>query len=86
MFDNFVWKSWIGLPIAVVIALVVALVILGILSVVMRVASKRREWPTALASGARHPFRLLVAIIAVWIAVTFTFPDPEWAGSVNQFF
>ena len=86
MFDNFVWKSWIGLPIAIVIALVVTLVILGVLSVVMRVASKRREWPTALASGARHPFRLLVAIIAVWIAVTFTFPDPEWIDRVNHFF
>ena len=86
MFDNFVWKSWIGLPIAVVIALVGALIVLGVLSVVMRVAAKRSEWPTALASGARHPFRLLVAILAVWIAVAVTFPDPDWADRVNHLF
>jgi small-conductance mechanosensitive channel len=86
MFDNFAWKSWIGLPIAVVIALVVAIVGLGILSVVMRAAAKRKEWPKALASGARHPFRLLVALVAVWIAVALTFPDPEMAGGVNHLF
>jgi small-conductance mechanosensitive channel len=86
MFDDFQWKSWIGLPIAVVIALVVALVGLGILSVAMRAAAKRKEWPKALASGARHPFRLLVATIAVWIAVAVTLPDPEWADRVNHFF
>jgi small-conductance mechanosensitive channel len=86
MFDDFQWKSWIGLPIAVIIALVVALIGLGILSVIMGAAAKRKDWPKALASGARHPFRLLVAVIAVWIAVVVTFPDPEWADRVNHLF
>ncbi|PRY68125.1 mechanosensitive ion channel-like protein [Glaciihabitans tibetensis] len=86
MFDDFVWKSWIGLPIAVVIALVVTLVALAILSVAMRAAAKRKDWPKALASGARHPFRLLVANLAVWIAVALTLPNPDMADEVNHVF
>ncbi|MET0989384.1 MAG: mechanosensitive ion channel family protein [Glaciihabitans sp.] len=86
MFGLFEWKSWIGLPIAVAIALIIALAAVAIVSVIFRGAAKRRQWPRALSSGARHPFRLLIVVIAVWIAVALTLPDPELRDGVNQTF
>jgi small-conductance mechanosensitive channel len=86
MFGMYEWRSWVGLPIAVLIALIAALVALGIVSLVMTALSKRKEWPKALASDAKNPFRLLIAEIFVWIAVYFTLPEPDWSKNVNHFF
>jgi small-conductance mechanosensitive channel len=86
MFGLFEWKSWIGLPVAVAIALIIALVAIAIVSVIFRGAAKRRQWPQALSSGARHPFRLLIVVIAVWIAVALTLPDPDLRDGINHTF
>lgn len=86
MFEEFEWRSWVGLPIAVVIALIVALIIITITKYALRAATHKREWPKALSSGARHPFRLLIAIISVWVAVTLTLPVPEWKPAIDQVF
>ncbi|MDQ1577199.1 MAG: hypothetical protein QOH55_2349 [Microbacteriaceae bacterium] len=82
----FAWKSWIGLPIAVVIALLVAALIASAISLVVRGVSRRRGWPGALSSKARHPFRLLIVIIALWIATALTFPDPSMLPAISHGF
>ncbi|MCU1407743.1 MAG: mechanosensitive ion channel family protein [Glaciihabitans sp.] len=86
MFGMFAWKSWVGLPIAILLALIVTLVILGVVALVMSAVSKRREWPKVLASGARHPFRALIAVLAVWVAVNLTLPEPDWKNNINHGF
>jgi len=80
------WQSWVGLPIAVLIALIGAIILLAIVSLVMTAVSKKREWPKVLASGARHPFRVLVGLLAVWIAVALTLPEPDWRDGINHAF
>lgn len=81
------WESWLDLGIGVVIALVSALVITIVISLIARAAAKRHDWAKALVSSARHPFRLLIAAIAVWSASTahpiFTV---TWDGRVKHAF
>ena len=80
------WKSWAGLGIAVLIAIVLALVVVVLTALITRGAGRRREWPHLLASKARHPYRLLVLVVGVWIAVALTLPDKQWRDDVNHAF
>lgn len=82
----FEWQSWIGLPIAIAIALVVVFVVSVIVAVVARIAARTREWPNALRTKSRFPFRVLIAVIAVWIAVALTLPEQEWREVLNHAF
>ena len=77
MFD---WHSWLGLAAAVAIGLAAALIVAVITKLVVVAATKRREWPRALTSKARHPFRLLLVVIAVWAAISFSMPGMEWVN------
>jgi small-conductance mechanosensitive channel len=80
MFD---WHSWLGLAVAVAIALVAALAVAVVTKLIVLAATKRREWPRALTMKARHPYRLLLVVIAVWIAISLTMPGMAW---VNHLF
>jgi small-conductance mechanosensitive channel len=80
MFD---WHSWLGLTVAVAIALVAALAVAVVTKLIVLAATKRREWPRALTMKARHPYRLLLVVIAVWIAISLTMPGMAW---VNHLF
>jgi small-conductance mechanosensitive channel len=83
MFD---WHSWMGVAAAVLIALAAALIVAVITKLIVRAATRRRDWPRALTMKARHPYRLLLAVIATWIAITVTVPDPVWLGHLNHLF
>jgi small-conductance mechanosensitive channel len=83
MFD---WHSWMGVAAAVLIALAAALIVAAVTKLIVRAATRRSDWPRALTMKARHPFRLLLAVIATWIAITVTVPDPVWLGHLNHLF
>ena len=83
MFD---WKSWLELAVAVVIALAVAAVASFVTALTLRQVAKSREWPGVLRGHARHPFRLLLILIAVWIAVHFTLPAAAPVSSIDHIF
>jgi small-conductance mechanosensitive channel len=74
----FEWKSWFGLGVATLIALAVALIVIVITALISRGAARRRKGARLILSKARHPYRLLVLVVAAWIAVTFTLPDENW--------
>ncbi|HEY0260989.1 MAG TPA: mechanosensitive ion channel domain-containing protein [Lacisediminihabitans sp.] len=83
----FEWKSWFGLGVAVVIALVAATLVVIVTSLIFRAAARREEWARGLVSQARHPFRLLVYVVGVWIAGAFAFPAGTGLdGSVHHLF
>ena len=86
----FVWKSWLGLGAAVAIALVVALAAIVITALITRAASRRREGAQLLLAKARHPYRLLLIVVGLWIASAFTFPTvagwPNLPSQVNHGF
>jgi small-conductance mechanosensitive channel len=75
MFD---WHSWWGLAASIAIALAATLAVAVVTKLIVVAATKRREWPRALTTKARHPYRLLLAVVAVWIAVSFSMPGMPW--------
>jgi small-conductance mechanosensitive channel len=90
----FEWKSWLGLGIAAAIALVAALLVIVITALVTRGAARRRAGAQLILSKARHPFRFLVIVAALWIAVVFALPNVKvgalpaatWHAYVNHGF
>ena len=90
----FEWKSWLGVGAAAAIALVAALLVIVITALIARGAVRRRTGAQLILSKARHPFRFLVIIVALWIAVAFTLPGEDlaalpgwkWHGYVDHAF
>ncbi|HEY1531994.1 MAG TPA: mechanosensitive ion channel domain-containing protein [Galbitalea sp.] len=76
MFD---WKSWLGVGVGAAIALVAALIVIVITALIARGAARRRTGAQLILSKARHPFRFVVIIVALWIAATFTLPPGDFA-------
>jgi small-conductance mechanosensitive channel len=69
------WDSWITTGIALGVALGVALLIVVVTALVARATARRRDWAKALVSKARHPYRLFVTAVLVWIALHSTMPN-----------
>jgi small-conductance mechanosensitive channel len=70
----FEWRSWLGLGIAVAIALIATVIIIVVTSMLARLTARRESFANGLILRARYPYRLLVLILAVWIAVALTLP------------
>ncbi len=81
MFD---WKAWIDFGIAVGVALIVALAVVVVTALITGAAARRRDWAKALGSRARHPYRLLITVIALWIAVTAALPPTRWDSAIHH--
>jgi small-conductance mechanosensitive channel len=81
MFD---WKTWGGLALAVALAVVAGLVVILFTAVIARTAARRRSGAQLILSKARHPFRFLVIVVAIWIGVFVALPNqtigtaPSW--------
>ncbi|MCT9820732.1 mechanosensitive ion channel family protein [Microbacterium sp. W1N] len=81
------WEDWIALAVSIAIAVAAAALITVIVSLVFRLIARRAQWPSALVGRARPPFRTLVVVIAVWIAVLAVAPaGAPWLGAVTQAF
>ncbi|TBN58050.1 mechanosensitive ion channel [Glaciihabitans arcticus] len=77
-------SPWLAFFVVLGIALVAALVLVAIVAGIARLFARRREWPKSLTSRARHPFRLLMLVIAVVAAVQLAFPAPTYLGLVQH--
>jgi len=80
------WTPWLSLLIAVGIALLAATVVIVVVAVAARGAARRREWPKALISRARHPFRIFIYIIALWAAFAARWPEKDWHDGIQHAF
>lgn len=85
-FDSFEWNSWIGYAASLAIALLASVVVIAIVTMMARIAARRRAWATALTRGARHPFRAIVITLATWVATTANFPNEDWRSTVMHAF
>ncbi|MCU1544019.1 MAG: mechanosensitive ion channel family protein [Microbacteriaceae bacterium] len=83
MFD---WHSWMGVAAAVALALLAALLVAAVTRLIVHTATRRRDWPRALTNKARHPYRLLLAVMAAWVAINLTLIDAGWLGFLNHLF
>ncbi|WAB82194.1 mechanosensitive ion channel [Microcella daejeonensis] len=84
LFDSFVWRSWTGFGLAVVIALVIVVLIVATVALAARVVARRRPGVYATLGPLRRRLRLLLALIALWVAVALTFPLRDWMPVLDQ--
>jgi len=82
----FEWQSWPGFAAAIAIALAAWLLVVAVVSIVIRLAARRRSWPSALSARVRYPFRAFVAVALLWAATATTFPDRAWVDTINHGF
>ena len=78
--------GWTLLGVAVAIALVTVIITVGVIALITRLIARR--WPGVYRTfgAARRRFRVLMLVIATWIAISLTLPEPDWAPVINQIF
>ncbi|HEX4444972.1 MAG TPA: mechanosensitive ion channel family protein [Galbitalea sp.] len=79
-----VWKSWPGFGVAIAIALVAALVVIVITALITRGAARRRSGARLVFAKSRHAYRILVIVVALWIAVEISLPVITWTVLTNE--
>jgi small-conductance mechanosensitive channel len=80
------WQSWLTLGIALVAVVVAVVAASALASIILRVSARGREWGGILVRRMRWPFRTIIAVIGVWIAVAISFPVAEWRPAVDHMF
>ncbi|HWH26695.1 MAG TPA: mechanosensitive ion channel family protein [Pseudolysinimonas sp.] len=78
-------NSWPALAIAVGLAVTVGILLVAVVSLITRAAARRLGAGDQLRR-VRLPFRVLVILVLVWIAVSVTLPEPSWRPAVDQTF
>ena len=78
------WDGWVDFGIAVVVGIGVAIVVAVIATIVLAVVARRRRWAGVLSRQSRAPFRMLLLVVALWVAVRVAFPDETWRGILGQ--
>jgi len=86
LLDSFVWRSWAGFGLAVLIALTIVILIIAIVSTAAKLVARRRPGIYATLSALRHRLRILLALISLWVAVALTLPERDWMPVLNQLF
>ncbi len=80
MLDN----PWLNFAITFVASVVAALLLTAVVALTTRLIARRRHWPESLIRHARRPFRVVVLLAAVWIAVALAFPEAAWLPALTQ--
>lgn len=79
-------ETWIAPGIVIGSALIAAIVVMLVVKAIATPAARRHDGAAAFVSSARHPFRLLLVVVAVWIATTAQ-PLPlgeDWRGGISH--
>jgi small-conductance mechanosensitive channel len=59
-----------------------AIVITAVVAFVFRRIARRERWVQRFVDRVRRPFRIVLLIALVWIALTVAVDDPEWSGTI----
>jgi small-conductance mechanosensitive channel len=80
----FEWQSWVGLGIAVVIGVAAVILFVGFAALIVRLLARRHPGVYALLAPTRRRLRILLGLVAVWLAVDFTLPERAWLGTIDH--
>lgn len=78
---------WISFAITVAICLAAAAVFAAAVSLATRLLARKQAWPEGLVHRLRAPFRVLLLLIGLWVAVALAFPaasEGEWMPVIEQ--
>lgn len=78
--------GWALLAAALALAALMVIVIVGVIALATRLTARR--WPGVYRTfgPARRRLRVLLFVIAAWIAVALTLPEPSWLPAAHQGF
>jgi small-conductance mechanosensitive channel len=80
------WQSWLTLALALLAVIVVVGIVSAVTSLIVRVAARDREWGGLLVRRMRWPFRVVLLVAGLWIAVAISFPAAEWKPEADHAF
>jgi small-conductance mechanosensitive channel len=80
------WQSWLTLALSLLAVVVAVLAVSAVASLVVRASARGREWGELLVRRMRWPFRTVIAVAGLWIAVAISFPGAEWRPGVDHGF
>lgn len=78
---------WLSFAISVAVCLVAAVVFAAAVSFATRMLARKQSWPDGLVTRLRRPFRVVLLLIGVWVAVAVAFPasaEAEWMPLIDQ--
>ncbi len=79
-------RTWIVFAISSALALVVAVAVTAVVALVVRLIARRKQWAATLIRRARIPFRIVLLVLLLWVAMASTLPATDWLPAVNQVF
>ncbi|MGR2752652.1 mechanosensitive ion channel family protein [Agromyces arachidis] len=82
--DISTWEPAVVFAIALVAVAIGVFVISAIASVIVRAVARRRGWAAILIRRLRWPFRTVLLVVGVWIAIAAAFPEGEWRPGVEH--
>jgi small-conductance mechanosensitive channel len=80
------WQSWLTLALALLAVIVAVGIVSAVASLIVRVAARDREWGGLLVRRMRWPFRVVLLVAGLWIAVAISFPAAEWKPEADHAF
>lgn len=78
------WGGWLVFLIAIVVVLVAVFAISALMSIVVRTVARRHQAVQTIVDRGRWPFRTMLLVIGVWIAIAIAFHEGDWRGWVNH--
>ncbi|MGI9823528.1 mechanosensitive ion channel family protein [Agromyces sp. Marseille-Q5079] len=75
---------WIRFLAAILIVVVAVLAVSAVASLIVRAIARRRDWAAILIERARWPFRSLLLVVGLWIAVRIAFPEQDWLPALEH--
>jgi small-conductance mechanosensitive channel len=74
----------VAVIVTVLAAVAAALVVTAVVALVVRLVARRREWAARLVRRARRPFRVLLVVVAVWIALRSSMAPGEVRDGIDH--
>jgi small-conductance mechanosensitive channel len=78
---------WLTFTLTLAICIVAAVVFTAVVALAARLLARRSAWPERLIVRARRPFRVLVMLVGLWIAIAIAFPirdDGRWMPIIGH--
>lgn len=83
---SFSWQSWLGFVLAVTLVVGVVALVSALTTIIVRLFARNREWAGILVRRVRWPYRTILLVGGLWIAVAGTLPETEWRPAVDHVF
>jgi cation transport ATPase len=82
--DISTWEPAAVFAVALVAVAASVFVVSAIASLVVRAVARKRDWAGILIRRARWPFRTVLLVAGLWIAIAIAFPDEPWRPAFDH--